>query len=304
MNAALLQVGNWLWKNDDEEIGMIEHIELSQTDKETITVSGRFATGLLARRIIWGTETYNGNLNGCVAELLNNHLISPTDPSRAIPGVTFSSPALAIPVRTQYSYKNLLDSVTELLTAADVGIKTVFTSHTSNLAITLYQGGASQAVFSREYENLISQKYSENTNSYADTVLIAGEGEGDERTLVSIDGISGIERREMFVDARDLRSEDFPDNYPAALLYRGQTKLAEHAMVQSLDAEINAHGNLMYKVDYDLGSIVTIQARRWGVSLQTRITEIIESYDESGMNIDCVFGRGLLTLSHRLKGIG
>ncbi|GHU81057.1 hypothetical protein AGMMS49992_34210 [Clostridia bacterium] len=35
--------------------------------------------------------------------------------------------------------------------------------------------------------------------------------------------------------------------------------------------------------------------------MQTRITEITESYDASGLSIDAVFGRGMLTFVQRLK---
>jgi hypothetical protein len=303
-NAALLGVGNWVWKNDDDEVGIIEQLSLSQAEKETIEASGRFATGLLARRIVWGTETCNGCLSDCIAQLVNNHLISPADESRAIPNITFSSPVVAAVVRTQISYTNLLDAVEELLQAADVGVKTVFDPKTGSLTITLYQGGASHAVFAREYENILNQNYAQSRMDYADTVLVAGEGEGTERETITILGASGIERRELYVDARDLRSADFPGNYDAALLYRGQEKLAEHAMINAFDAEVNVHANLRYKVDYDLGQTVTIHARKWGVTTTARITEITESYDENGLSLDIVFGRGLLTLAQQLKGRG
>ena len=49
-NIALLQIGRILWKNDDEEAGVIEYVELTMQERESITVSGRFATSLLARR--------------------------------------------------------------------------------------------------------------------------------------------------------------------------------------------------------------------------------------------------------------
>ena len=35
-NIALLTLGNFLWKSDDEEIGIIEHLEMNQADKEAI----------------------------------------------------------------------------------------------------------------------------------------------------------------------------------------------------------------------------------------------------------------------------
>ena len=39
-NIELLKEGNIIWKNDDEEAGIIEHLELSQPEHEIITVSG------------------------------------------------------------------------------------------------------------------------------------------------------------------------------------------------------------------------------------------------------------------------
>ena len=301
-NIALLVLGNLLWKSDDEEIGIIEHLEMNQADKETITVSGRFATSLLARRIIWGTETLSGDLSACALQLINNHLITPSDTNRQIARVAFTSPILGVTVNTQVSYKNLMDTITGLCDASDQGIKTVYDPTAGNLTLTLYAGGVSQAVFSREYENLTSQIYTQSAMDYANTALIGAEGEGASRILASIADSAGEARREVFVDAKDLRQEDFGAGYPAALLYRGQNRLSELSMAHSFDAEINPHGNLRYKVDFDLGQVVTVLSKKWGVTLAARITEIEESYDASGQTLNIVFGKGALSLLQKLKG--
>ena len=301
-NIALLTLGNLLWKSNDEEIGIIEHLEMSQADKETITVSGRFATSLLARRIIWGTETLSGDLSACALQLINSHLIAPSDTNRQISGVAFTSPVLGVMVNTQVSYKNLMDTITGLCDASDRGIKTVFNPATGDLLITLYTGADSQAVFSREYENLTTQIYTQSAMDFANTALIGGEGEGVLRVLASIAENVGENRREVFVDAKDLRQEDFGAGYPAALLYRGQNKLSELSMAHSFDAEINPHGNLRYKVDFDLGQVVTVLSKKWGVTLSARITEVEESYDASGQTLNIVFGKGALSLLQKLKG--
>ena len=301
-NIVLLTLGNFLWKSYDEEIGIIEHLEMNQADKETITVSGRFATSFLARRIIWGTETLSGDLSACALQLINNHLIAPSDTNRQITGLAFTSPILGVMVTTQVFYKNLLDTITGLCDASDRGIKTMFDPTTGNLTITLYTGAVSQAVFSREYENLTSQIYTQSAIDYANTALIGGEGEGASRMLASIANSAGEARREVFVDAKDLRQEDFGAGYPAALLYRGQNKLSDLSMAHSFDAEVNPHGNLRYKVDFDLGQAVTVLSKKWGVTLAARITEIEESYDASGQSLNIVFGRGALSLLQKLKG--
>ena len=73
-------------------------------------------------------------------------------------------------------------------------------------------------------------------------------------------------------------------------------------MAHSFDAEVNPHGNLRYKVDFDLGQMVTVLSKKWGVTLSARITEIEESYDASGQSLNIVFGKGALSLLQKLKG--
>jgi hypothetical protein len=301
-NLALLQIGNILWKNDDEEAGLIEFVELTGGEQEFITVSGRFATSFLSRRIVWGTEILSGDLGVAAGQLLNSNLITPADSARRIAGITYTPTVLDVAVNTQVSYKNLMDTVTELCDTADVGIKTVFDPNAGTFTVQLYQGYDTHSIFSKEYENIIDQVFTRSAADYASLALVGGEGEGSERTLVTTGNGSGEERYEIFVDAKDLRTEDFPDSYADALNFRGQQKLAEQAMVQAFDVTVNQYGNLKYKTDFDVGSKIQALSKHWGVSLTARITEIEESYGRDGMNLGVIFGRSLLTLAQKLKG--
>ena len=300
-NAELLKEGNIIWKNDDEEAGIIEHLSLSQTDQEFITVSGRFATSFLARRIVWQTEKLSGDISDCVEQLIENNLINPSDVARKISGISFSSPSLDIPISTQISYRNLMDAVTELCEVSEVGIKTIFTPETGVFTIMLYKGTESQAVFSKEYENLTEQVYTVSAADFANTALIGGEGEGAERTFVAITSGSGESRHEIFVDAKDLRAEDFGVDYINTLIFRGQSKLNEQVIRYSFDTSVNPHGNLTYKVDFDLGQVVKVISKAWGVSMTTRIAEVEETYDADGQSISVVFGKSELTIAQKIR---
>lgn len=300
-NTALLQEGNLIWKNDDEEAGIIEHLEMAQAEKEIITASGRFSTSFLSRRIVWQTEKLSGDLSDCVEQLINHNLISPSDTARKIDDIAFSSPNLGVPVSTQISYRNLMDTVTELCGASDIGIKTVFTPAARIFTVALYKGADSQAVFSKEYENLTEQSYTESAADYANTALIGGEGEGESRTFVAITSGSGESRREIFVDAKDLQEADFGTGYTDALIFRGQSKLSEQGIRYSFDTSVNPHGNLTYKIDFDLGQTVQVISKAWGVSMTTRITEIEETYDADGQNISVVFGKADLTIAQKIR---
>ncbi len=301
-NLDLLQMGNILWKNDDEEAGIIEYIELTMQEQEYVIVKGRFATGLLSRRIIWGTEILQGDLSVGVRQLLTNHVLNPNDDDRRLNGIGYQSESLSVPINTQISYKNLLTAVENLCGTSDVGLKTAFDPKSRMFTVSLYKGFESQAVFSKEYENILEQVYMQSELDYANTALIGGEGEGSERIFVNILSSSGESRYETFVDAKDLRSEDFGSDYENALTFRGESRLSELAKVHSFDATINQHGNLTYKTDFDLGQLVRVVSKKWGVNLVTRITEIEESYDRDGQSINIVFGRGVLTIFQKLKG--
>jgi hypothetical protein len=300
-NLALLRTGNIVWKNNDCEAAYIEHVELTMDGGEYITASGRFVTSILARRIVWNTENLSGDLSAAVGKLLDNNVIKPANSARRIERVTYVTRPQNANVNTQISYKNLLTAVTELCEAADIGIKTCFKSATGDFEVSLFRGGEVQGVFSREYENILAQSYMESTAGFANAALVGGEGEGSKRTFVSVGDVSGENRYEIFCDAKDLRSADFPNSYTDALKFRGQSKLAESAMIKAFDATLNQYGNLRYKIDFDVGSTVRVHSGRWAISMTARITEIEESYDKSGMSLDATLGKPLKLLTMNWK---
>jgi hypothetical protein len=323
INFALLQIGHILWKNDDEEAGFIEHIELSMDEQERIFVRGHFATGILGRRIVWGSERLRGDLAICISQLIHNHLFYPADVERQITGFYIDDALLGISINTQATCRNLLHVVESLCETHDAGIKTVWNPMERLFTITPYIGCDSQAVFSREYENLTAQVHAQSLLDYSSIALVGGQrvtlspsepqaapngrarrgtrdGEDTDRTLVTVGGGVGMDRYELFVDAKDLQREEIGEDYEAALIQRGLSKLAEREAVDAFDAEINPHGNLTYKVDFDLGQRVRVESKKWGVTLTARITEIEETYDAEGIHLRTVFGRGLLTLAQKL----
>jgi hypothetical protein len=194
-----------------------------------------------------------------------------------------------------------MDVITELCEVSEVGIKTVFTPSTGILTVMLYMGVESQAVFSKEYENLTEQIYTISAADYANTALVGGEGEGADRTFVAIASGSGEARHEIFVDAKDLRADDFGADYIDTLIFRGQSKLNDQAIRYTFDTSVNPHGNLTYKTDFDLGQTVKVISKAWGVSMTTRITEVEETYDADGQSISVIFGKAELTIAQRIR---
>ena len=83
---------------------------------------------------------------------------------------------------------------------------------------------------------------------------------------------------------------------------RGQSKLAENTEVKTFDSKVNVNSNLTYKTDFDLGDIVTCTSKKWGVTIDARITEIEEVY-EQGFDINVIFGNNAPTLIDKIKQV-
>ncbi len=82
----ILKRGNVIWKKDDLEAGYIEYRNLKQDSKgkEVLVVRGKFLTGYLNRRIIWGIENLNTTSELAIRELINKNCINTIDVNRKI----------------------------------------------------------------------------------------------------------------------------------------------------------------------------------------------------------------------------
>ena len=64
--------------------------------------------------------------------------------------------------------------------------------------------------------------------------------------------------------------------------------MSAYTTITSFTGEVIVGINYTYKQDYDLGSIVSI-VNEYGISIKVRISEIIESQDDSGYSMEPTF---------------
>lgn len=64
--------------------------------------------------------------------------------------------------------------------------------------------------------------------------------------------------------------------------------MTEYISVTSFAGEIITGISYTYKKDYNLGDIVTI-LNEYGISMNARITEVLENQDESGYKMEPTF---------------
>ena len=76
--------------------------------------------------------------------------------------------------------------------------------------------------------------------------------------------------------------------YSVYLLSCGYDKLSEYGTVVSFEGSIEPDVTFVYKQDYFLGDLVTVE-NEYGISRKARIVEVVETNDENGYNIEPKF---------------
>lgn len=163
----------------------------------------------------------------------------------------------------------------------------------SGLDRTEAQTENSYATFCKGFENIQNDKYSKDETHYKNFVFVAGEGTGSGRTIVEIDKtVEGEERKELYVDARDLQSDEntTEDEYREMLFERGLEKLQENNKVEIAEFDIDPDANLKCGIDYDLGDLVTYKNEDLDLYIDNRIVEISSVFDGEKESTEVAFG--------------
>lgn len=285
--------------NPDSEYPMIVNDIEILSDLELgnyIKFTGKSLEQIVGRRIVWQMTKINGNLQNGIQRILNENIISPTIDERKISNFIFTPSSdekiTKLTMDKQYTGDDIKELVEELCQLNEIGYKVVLNA-LNQFEFSLYAGtdrsynqtANPPVIFSPKYENLINSNYYESDSDYKSITLIAGQGEGEERVYTTYGSGEGLERRELFTDARDLSPQDITEaQYLQNLQNRGKEKLDEHTAITTFEGEVEPYKSFVYKEDYFLGDIVQIE-NEYGKKGTTRITEVITCHDENGYSV-------------------
>ena len=310
----------YLYNPESEHLMIIEQIEIKSDAEEgtKLIVSGRSLESLLTRRIIWNQTTFtNATAHGAIKSLINNN-ISSTAPNayRRISNFIFEDSTdnnvRQWTMKAQFTGDNLYETVVSICQTFGLGFK-VTLNDSNQFVFKLYAGvdhsydntkGNDYVVFSPTFENFVNSNYLENKQNLKTVALVAGEGEGVNRVTEtaynSEDSTNtGINRRELYVDARDIQSTYQDSNaqthtltqlaYKELLTQRGKEKISEYNVVKTFEGEVDFQQNFVYGEDFSLGDIVQLQ-NEFGIQSVGRISEIVFSQDDEGYKVIPSFG--------------
>lgn len=297
----------YLWNRDSEHVMIIEKL-LIKTDVESgnnITITGRSLESILKRRIVWKQRSITGNLQNGIKTLLNENVIAPADSSRRIDNFIFEASTdpriTGLKVDTQFTGDELYDVIVKLCKANGIGFKVTLNDN-KQFVFKLYAGldrsydqtENPYVVFSPSFENIVNSNYLESKSALKNVALIGGEGEGSERRYTTIGNATGLNRRELFVDARDISSDTYDDDgntvtveeavYVEWLRQRGNEKLLENVDVTSFEGEVEASVMFKYQEDFFIGDIIQIE-NEYGHETAARIVEMNTSVNRYGTSV-------------------
>ena len=296
----LLKYDYYITRLDDDMVGIIEHIIISSDEEEGayITISGRSAESILSRRIVWNQTNLNESVESGIRRLIDENVINPTIPERKIPDFILGNiQGFTDKIEKQITGDNLLDAISKICNTYELGFR-VTLDNIGQFKFSLYRGEDRSygqqinpyVVFSPTFDNLLNSEYESDLTNYKNVALVAGEGEGAERKTKSVGTSEGMDRRELFVDARDLSSsidgntQLSDEEYNAVLKDRGSESLSETNSTEAFSGETEPKTTYTYKADYFIGDIVQIE-NEYGITAAPRIVEIMESDDDTGYRI-------------------
>lgn len=296
-NTELLQEGFFVVRVDDTTKCMIIDSVGIKTDSENgdyLTATGKSLSSVLSRRIMWKQTQYTGLLEMALRRMVYDNAISPDMAARTIPQLELGEVAgLTEHIQIQLTGDNIETAISDTCKSYGIGYDVLFDFDRRKFIFIIYKGTDRSfnqsenpfVIFSPDYENIISSDYVNSSAAFKNTAQVAGEGQGVDRIKTAVNNANaGLERYELFVDARDISSnsgEVSASDYITLLQRRGTEKLAELETTESVNSEVASSETFKLNTDYFLGDIVEI-INEYGIGMTPRVTEVIEANDDSG----------------------
>lgn len=299
-------------------VGKVEDVKKESEDEENkLTITGRLALFILTKRIVSDTINTSGTTLEHMEKLVTENILKVKN-NRYIP-ITIDDSAVnknkLSKVDRQVTGGYIWDEFEELLEQDKLGVelypKIVPTysvndidSNVTDWTLKFSSGidrtkgnvdGNVPVIFSQQLSNINRVDYERNVENLCNIAYVAGEGEGSNRKWFEIpinqevsQETKGWERSELWIDARDIQSEDGDGNqltdeqYNALIRQRAEEKAVENDIQESYEATvITKNKRYVYGKDYFLGDFVTVVDTQLGLEFDVQIIGITLSKQDT-----------------------
>lgn len=295
--------------------GVVEQIENNVGENNQIIYSGSELKGITSSRIVMpptGSAYLHLKKNPAliILDILNTQIADCEDANRNIPNTRIDS-SIEVDTAQKIEYDgrfgNVYEEIATIATAYGIGwyagIEPLSTNNQyAEIVFYVYSGidrKQSQSVNSRFVLSYSNDNIEQSNYQYIDTIpntaLVAGQGEGIERALYTVNNTAaGLDRKEVYIDARDIE-----DN--TLLPQRGNEKLAEYGEANSYQITLSQNLIKQYHSSFELGDIGTIQDELLDIVIDFRLTEITEIYESDDFRLEVVCGYDKKDLGSAIK---
>lgn len=295
-NIKLLKKRYYVMRSDDtSKVAVIEKVKINQDAEngDYITASGRDASSILWRRIVWLQTTYSGPAERVIRRMITSAFLDPEIADRAVTNLKLGSMiGDTEKIKMQFTGDVIGDAIVKICQEQGLGFRTLFDRATNKFTFSLYKGTDRSynqsarpfVVFSEDFDNLLSSTYTDDGSVYKNVARIGGEGQGIQRVMTQVGSATGLNRYETFINAATLSSnkgELSSAEYKNILKQKAKETLAGLKTQESMEAQIEPNFTYTLGKDYELGDIVEI-VDEYGHQAAVRITEIIESWGDTG----------------------
>ena len=322
-NIELLKEGNILTTMDNPHYGyyidVFQYVDERRSEIEIIAYSLNY---FLTWRIIEGQQRFTGEVENVIKSFINKNAIAPSNPKRIIPRLKLTgNSGIEATADSTATGTELLEHCFDICKAHNMTIDILMNHEDKTFEVYTWEGvdrSAQQSdnyhvIFSKEFDNVIRQDYVRSATDYKTTAIVVGEGEGNDRKVVVVnDGSAGFNRRELFVDARDLQStyrDDEgeektlpPAEYQNSLAQRGLENLSDYQFIETFESEVDMYSQFIYGQDYGLGDVVSIRNDELNRILHTRVDSATLTIDENKVqSLSVAFGNNIPTIQDKIK---
>lgn len=231
-SLQLLKKGHFVGAKGFKTLMYIYSVE---TKNDQLWAYGAESKVLLQRKI------YDGALTCRNVESTLKQAVSDKNP---FPFVEVAqNKGLSAVINSQRSYSSLFDLSKAWCDSAEYGFTFNYDKNRKKLVYDIYNGNqVLNTVFAEKYGNLYKFKRVDSEKNWANVAYVAGAGDGAERRVVVCGETSaqGLNRSEIYVDARDIQRADGQSDseYDELLKSRGLEKLTERKKVNDISFQV------------------------------------------------------------------
>ena len=285
--VKFLKEGNFIQFEDFA--GMIDSIQMNDSagNVPTITASGYDLTGLLASRIIWNDEYYNGNSEEFLRKIVSDNAINPADSRRIIPFLALGELS-GLPQTTERNTKHetLLEECIKVCKVADYGFSIDLDTKNKKMNFKIYEGTdrtagqPQQLIIGKSYDNVMVQDYTYSSKDEITTCLVVAE-----ETSVSIgEEAAGLKRKETFLESSTTKEELTTEQFQNVLKSEGNEQL--NNTIQCFDIDI-------FNTTLSIGDKITVKEKDWNILFHTRVEEKQTTLESGIKTISFLLGKDI-----------